>query len=144
MLGYWRLPEEDALTTRGDWFVGGDLASFDADGYLWYRGRNDDVMNAGGYRVSPVEVEAAIADHPDVAEVAVAEHKVRPDVSVIAAFVVLRPGAAGNADSILAHAAKHLADYKRPRDVIFVSSLPRSANGKVIRRALAGSISPPR
>ena len=64
MLGYWRRPEEDAVVFRGDWFVSGDLVSFDEDGYVWFHGRADDVMNAGGYRVSPLEVEAALAGHP--------------------------------------------------------------------------------
>ena len=77
MLGYWRRPEEEASAFRGDWFVGGDLAAFDEDGYLWHHGRADDVMNAGGYRVSPLEVEAALADCPGIAEVAVGEHRVR-------------------------------------------------------------------
>jgi acyl-coenzyme A synthetase/AMP-(fatty) acid ligase len=137
MLGYWRLPEEDARTTRGDWFVGGDLARIDAEGYVWPAGRADDVMNAGGFRVSPLEVEAAIAGHPAVADVAVAERAVRPDVKVIAAYVVPRPGAAPDADAIIAFAATHLAAYKQPRQIIFVDALPRSANGKILRRALA-------
>lgn len=136
MLGYWQRPDEDAATTRGDWFVGGDLAAFDADGYLWYRGRADDVMNVGGYRVSPLEVEAALADCPGVAEVAVKEHRVREDVAIIAAFVVARDGAAPGVDAIMAHAAGRLAAYKRPREVFFVESLPRGANGKLLRRAL--------
>ena len=143
MLGYWRRPAEEALVYRGDWFVGGDLAAFDADGYLWYHGRADDLMNAGGYRVSPAEVEAAIADHPSVAEVAVAEHAVRPDVTVIAAFVVSREGAARDAAAILAHAEQRLAAYKRPREVIFLDSLPRTANGKLLRRALGGTETAP-
>ena len=140
MLGYWRRPEEEKLVYRGQWFVGGDLAAFDDEGYLWYHGRADDLMNAGGYRVSPAEVEAALADHPAIAEVAVAEHAVRPDVSVIAAFVVARPGAPKDAASILAHAESRLAAYKRPREVIFLDSLPRTANGKLLRRALAKSV----
>ena len=137
MLGYWRLPEEDARTTRGSWFVGGDLASIDADGTVWPAGRADDVMNAGGYRVSPQEVEAALAGHPAVADVAVTELRVREDVSVIAAFVVPRAGATPDAEALLAFAASRLAAYKRPRQVIFLDALPRSANGKVLRRKLA-------
>lgn len=137
MLGYWQRPEEEAEVTRGEWFIGGDLASFDADGYLWYRGRADDVMNAMGYRVSPAEVEAALADHPDVAEVAVTEIHVRDDVSVIAAFVVPKEASEPDAASILAHAEKRLAAYKRPREIVFVETLPRTANGKIMRRALA-------
>lgn len=139
MLGYWQRPEEEAEVYRGDWFIGGDLASFDADGYLWYHGRADDVMNAMGYRVSPAEVEAALADHPDVGEVAVTEIHVRDDVSVVAAFVVPKDASEPDAASILAHAEKRLAAYKRPREIVFVESLPRTANGKVVRRALAGA-----
>lgn len=135
MLDYWNRPDEDARTTRGEWFVGGDLAVFDADGYLWYQGRADDVMNAGGYRVSPLEVEAALADCPGVAELAVKEHRVREDVSIIAAYVVARDGLL-DADAVLAHAATKLAAYKRPKQVFFVDSLPRSANGKLLRRTL--------
>ncbi len=59
MLGYWNRPEEEAAAFRGEWFIGGDFASFDADGYVWHRGRNNDIMNAFGYRVSPLEVEKA-------------------------------------------------------------------------------------
>lgn len=140
MLGYWRRPDEAALVYRGAWFVGGDLGTFDEEGYLWYQGRADDLMNAGGYRVSPAEVEAALADHPAIAEIAVAERAVRPDVSVIAAFVVPREGAARDAAAILAHAERRLAAYKRPREVVFLESLPRSANGKVLRRALRGTV----
>ncbi len=144
MLGYRRRPEEEALAWRGEWFVGGDLASFDGDGYLWHHGRADDLMNAGGYRVSPAEVEAALADHPAVAEVAVTELAVRPDVSVIAAFVVPRDGMPADADEILAQAARRLAPHKRPREIVFLDRLPRSANGKLLRRALtADRIRPP-
>jgi acyl-coenzyme A synthetase/AMP-(fatty) acid ligase len=137
MLGYWRRADEEAEVYRGEWFVGGDLASFDADGYMWYHGRADDLMNAMGYRVSPQEVEAALASHPDVQEVAVTELHVREDVSIVAAFVVPKEASEPDAASILKWAADRLAAYKCPREVIFVESLPRTANGKVMRRALA-------
>ncbi len=140
MLGYWNRPEEEALVYRGEWFIGGDLAHFDADGYLVYHGRNDDVMNAMGYRVSPLEVEHCLSQHPAVAEVAVTELTVREGVSVIAAFVVPRdPDEPDGVDAapLLAYAHQHLAAYKCPREVIFTASLPRTANGKVRRRDLA-------
>jgi acyl-coenzyme A synthetase/AMP-(fatty) acid ligase len=136
MLGYWRLPEEDAATSRGDWFVGGDLVSIDEEGYVWHRGRADDVMNPGGYRVSPLEVEAAFAGHPAIAEIAVAESQLKPGVTGITAYVVLRPGLEANEAAILAHGEKELAPYKRPKKIVFVSSLPRSQNGKLLRRDL--------
>ncbi len=92
MLRYWNRPEEQAAAFRGEWFLGGDLAELDADGYVWHRGRNNDIMNAFGYRVSPLEVEKVLAAHPDVADAAAAERKVSDDVSVIAAFVVAETG----------------------------------------------------
>lgn len=142
MLGYWRRPEEEKQVFRGNWFAGGDLAAFDEDGYLWYHGRADDIMNAGGFRVSPLEVEAALAPCPGVAEIAVAEHRVRADVSVIAAFVVRNEGAEVRPEDIAALAEQRLAAYKRPKQVFFVPSLPRSANGKLLRSKLSGAISP--
>lgn len=136
MLGYWNRPEEEAAVLRGDWFAGGDLASLDADGYLWFHGRNDDLMNALGYRVSPNEVEAAIAGHPDVAEVGVAELSVRADLAVIAAFVVPRSGTTPDAGALLAWCRERLAAYKCPREVRFLDALPRTPNGKVQRKRL--------
>lgn len=140
MLGYWRRPEEEELVYRGPWFLGGDLVHFDADGYMIYHGRNDDVMNAMGYRVSPLEVEHCLSKHPAVAEVAVTELRVGEGVSVIAAFVVPRdPDEPAGIDAapLLAYAHEHLAAYKCPREIIFTDSLPRTANGKVRRRDLA-------
>lgn len=135
MIGYWERPEEEAEVLRGDWFVGGDLASMDADGYVTHHGRANDLMKAMGYRVSPLEVEAVLGEHPSVAEVACAEVRVRADVSVIAAFVVARDGVR-DGDAIKAFAATRLAAYKCPREVVFVDALPRTANGKVKRAAL--------
>ncbi len=139
MLGYWRRPDEDAAVFRDDWFVTSDLVGLDADGYVWFHGRADDVMNAGGYRVSPLEVEAALAGHPAVAEVAAAEHAVRDGVRIIGAWVVAKPGVTADAalaKAILAQGAEGLAAYKRPREIFFVAALPRTPNGKVARRLL--------
>ena len=140
MLGYWNRPEEDDVVYRGDWFVGGDLASIDSDGYVWFEGRNDDLMNAMGYRVSPLEVESVLAQHPGVAEVAVTELTVREGLSVIAAFVVPREAEIPDAGDLLAFAHERLAAYKCPREVVFVESLPRTANGKITRRQLPGVV----
>ncbi|MEZ5844443.1 MAG: class I adenylate-forming enzyme family protein [Hyphomicrobiaceae bacterium] len=138
MLGYWRRPEEEAAVRRGPWFIGGDLAMIDADGYVAHRGRANDIMKALGYRVAPQEVEAAIALHPDVAEVACAEVQVRADVSVIGAFIVARDAARPPAPAaIIAFASERLAPYKCPRKVVVVDTLPRTANGKLKRAALA-------
>lgn len=137
MLGYWNRPEEDAETVRGEWFIGGDLGSIDSSGYITHRGRHNDLMKALGYRVSPHEVEAVIAECPGVADVACAEVHVRDDVSVIGAFVIRAHGADLDADAIKTFAESRLATYKRPREIVFVDSLPRTANGKVRRSALA-------
>ncbi len=136
MLGYWNRPAEEREVLRGDWFIGGDLASMDAEGYVTHHGRANDLMKAGGYRVSPQEVEAAIVEHPSVAEVACTEVRVRADVSIIAAFVVAKPGAVCEPDAIKAFAAGRLAAYKCPREVVFVDNLPRTPNGKLRRAAL--------
>ena len=136
MLGYWNRPEEERAAFRDNWFIGGDLVTMDEDGYIWFEGRNDDLMNAFGYRVSPQEVENVLLGHPAVAEAGVAEVEVREDVSVIAAFVVAARGAECDAAAILAYAAQHLARYKLPREVLIVDALPRTANGKLLRRHL--------
>lgn len=139
MLGYWERPEETAEVMRGEWFVTSDLAELDTDGYLTYLGRSDDVMNAMGYRVSPVEVEDALAGTPGVAEVAVSTLDVGDGVGIICAWAV---PAGGDVDrealreSVIGRAVDRLAAYKRPREVRLVEALPRTANGKVVRRDL--------
>lgn len=137
MLGYWNRPEEEAEVTRGAWFAGGDLARMDEDGYVTHLGRTNDLMNAFGYRVSPLEVEAAILLHPDVAEAACAEVAVKDGVRIIAAFIVPAAGRAADADALRAFLSERLAPYKMPRAYRFVEALPRTANGKVQRSRLA-------
>jgi acetyl-CoA synthetase len=137
MLGYWNRPEEEAEVLRGEWFIGGDLAVMDADGYIAHRGRANDIMKALGYRVAPQEVEEALLAHPAIADVACAEVPVKAGVSVIGAFII--PTDAANPpseDTVLAHAATCLAAYKCPRLVRVIDTLPRTANGKLKRSAL--------
>lgn len=139
MLGYWNRPEEEAEMFRGEWFVSGDLGAMDQDGYIAHRGRANDLIKALGYRVSPMEIEAVLARHPDVAEAACAEVRIG-DVSLVGAWIVAHAGAATDeaaGEALRAHAREHLAAYKVPRIVTFVASLPRTANGKVKRAALA-------
>jgi acyl-coenzyme A synthetase/AMP-(fatty) acid ligase len=137
MLGYWNRAEEEAQSRRGPWFVSGDLVALDADGYVHLHGRADEVMNAGGYRVSPAEVERCLAHLPQIAEVAVAERPGRdPGATIIKAYVVLREGESLSEAQALAHCAEHLAGYKRPRAIVFLPALPRNANGKLSRAAL--------
>ena len=137
MLGYWRRPREEAALYRGQWFVGGDLAAIDGDGYLSFHGRDDDVIKSFGYRLSPVEIEAALASCPGVAEVAVVGLEVERGKTLVTACVVPDGDGAVDAQALEAHAARRLAEYKRPHEYRFVGELPRTRNGKVQRRALA-------
>jgi acyl-coenzyme A synthetase/AMP-(fatty) acid ligase len=135
MLGYWQRPEETAAALRGEWFVTGDRAVMRADGAIVSLGRADDLINAGGYRVGPAEIEAALAEHPGVAEAAAVELAVRPGVSIVAAFFV-PAGPAPSEAELAAHCAARLARYKCPRAFRAVPALPRGANGKLLRRRL--------
>jgi acyl-coenzyme A synthetase/AMP-(fatty) acid ligase len=135
MLGYWNRPEETVASFRGEWFVTGDRAVMREDGAIVSRGRADDLMNAGGYRVSPAEIEAVLVEHPRVAESAAVEVAVRPGVSIVAAFFVPDGAAPGEAE-LAAHCAGRLARYKCPRAFHAVAALPRDANGKLLRRRL--------
>lgn len=137
MLGYWQRPEEEGEVMRGDWFAGGDLAVMDGDGYVTHLGRANELMNAMGYRVSPLEVEAVLLQHPDVAEAACAELRPAGGIGIITAFVVPREGSGASPDAIQAFASSRLAAYKVPREMRLVPSLPRTANGKLMRSRLA-------
>lgn len=136
MLGYWHRPDEEAAVRRGPWYVSGDLVSIGPDGYVDFHGRADDLMNPSGYRVSPLEVEQCLAAHPAVAEAAVTDVEVRAGVRIIVAFVVAGAGAARDSAALMTYAAERLAAYKCPREVRWVDTLPRTANGKLRRRSL--------
>lgn len=130
-------PSPAAAAADGEWFPTGDMGRLDRDGYFWHEGRCDDLMNAGGYRVSPAEVERVLYHHPSVLEAAAVETQVpnKPGVSIITAFVVLKQHGA-DAASLLSHCRDHLARYKCPRQIAFLDHLPRNAAGKVDRRML--------
>src|SRR3989338_8817265 len=110
---YWRSPEATARCHRGDWYVTGDRAAMDEDGYLWFVGRADDVINSASYRIGPFEVESALIEHPAVAEAAVVG---KPDAlrgEIVKAFVVLVPGREPS-DALAAELQAHVkADRKR-------------------------------
>ena len=144
MLGYWRRPDEEAEVLRGDWFRSvADMASLDADGYVSFQGRADDVMKSFGYRLSPVEIEAVLASARGVSEVAVVGVTLDEAKTLVTACVVRsadEAGAALTAEALAAHASQHLAGYKRPHEYRFVDALPRTRNGKVLRRELVASL----
>ena len=134
MLGYLGQPEDTAARFRGDWFLTGDQGVMDPAGHISYLGRDDDMMNAGGYRVSPMEVEAALSHFPGLTHVAATEIEVKADARIIVAFYTA-PEPLDEAE-LKAFAAQHLARYKQPRAYVRLDALPTGANGKVQRRAL--------
>lgn len=140
MLGYLGEPEATASRFTGDWFVTGDRAVMAADGAITTLGRNDDLMNAGGFRVAPAEIEAVLAHLPGLHEVAVAEVPVASGATVIAAFCVsdgpLEP------EALDAQVSVHLARWKVPRMWVRVARLPHGPNGKLDRKALP-ALAPP-
>jgi acyl-coenzyme A synthetase/AMP-(fatty) acid ligase len=140
-LGYLDDPAATAARLRGAWFVTGDRAAMAADGAIAHRGRADDLMNAGGFRVAPQEVEEAAAGFPGLAEAAAVEHQVRAGVSVIA-LAYTGPAPVDEA-ALAAHVAQRLARYKQPRAFRHLPALPRTANGKLNRRALRDLLKDP-
>lgn len=140
-LGYYRDAVATAQRFIGNWYVTGDTAQMAADGAIAYLGRRDDMMNAGGYRVSPLEVEAVIATLPGITDCAVIEVTVKPGTTIIACvYAAAQP----LADDVLhQHAAQSLARYKQPRAYHHLPHLPRNANGKLNRRALRHLYTPP-
>jgi acyl-coenzyme A synthetase/AMP-(fatty) acid ligase len=134
--GYHDAPEETAAVFRGDWYITGDRAVRDDDGYLWFTGRADDVINSAAYRIGPFEVESALLEHEAVTESAVVG-KPDPDRGqIVKAFVVLRPGHEPGpelAARLQEHVKRVTAPYKYPREVEFVESLPKTRSGKIRR-----------
>jgi acetyl-CoA synthetase len=124
---------------RGNWYLSGDLAMKDEDGYFWFIGRADDIIKTSGHMVGPFEVESALMEHPAVAESAVVGI---PDPMIgekVKAFVVLKNTMAGDKQmnlAILAHCRKKLGPAIAPKEIVFVESLPRTRSGKIMRRLL--------
>ncbi|UWQ34792.1 acyl--CoA ligase [Leisingera sp. M527] len=134
MLGYLNAPEETAARYQGDWFLTGDQGAMSKDGQIRYLGRADDMMNAGGYRVSPIEVETALVSHPGITQAGAAAVEVKPETFIIAAFYTGPEEV--NAAELQAFASQRLARYKQPRAYVYLDALPAGANGKLLRRAL--------
>lgn len=130
-LGYLDQPADTAARFDGDWFLTGDLAEAMPDGAIRTLGRADDMMNAGGFRLSPAEVEDVLSQTPDAGDVAVTEMAV-PSGTIIAAFWT----GAARPDVLRTQAEERLARYKQPREYIALDALPRTATGKINRRAL--------
>jgi len=136
---YWRNPEANASSFRGDWYYTGDLATRDDEGYFWFVGRADDVIISASYRIGPFEVESALIEHEAVAEAAVVGKADEIRGQIVKAFVVLAPGHGPSeelAGMLQAHVRSVTAPYKYPREIEFVADVPKTISGKIRRAEL--------
>jgi acyl-coenzyme A synthetase/AMP-(fatty) acid ligase len=133
---YWRNPEATSNCSRGEWYITGDRAIKDDDGYFWFVGRADDVIISAGYRIGPFEVESALVEHPSVAEAAVVASPDRIRGDIVKAFVVLAPGHQPSeqlTQDLQEHVKRVTAPYKYPREIEFTTELPKTISGKIRR-----------
>ena len=139
-LRYWNLDEETAKYKHGGWFFTGDYARYDADGYIWFLGRKDDIIKSFGYRVSPYEIERVYKSHPAVADCAAVGEELEKDKLLVVTYVILQPDASVTADELLAFGKQHLAAYKTPKTVYLTKDFPRTKNGKILRKDINNQI----
>jgi acetyl-CoA synthetase/medium-chain acyl-CoA synthetase len=133
---YWRNPKENSIRFRGDWYLTGDRAMKDTDGYFWFIGRGDDVIKSSSYRIGPFEVESALVEHPAVVEAAVVGKPDSVRGQIVKAFVVLRrdfPPSDELRQELQEHCRRVTAPYKYPREIEFLPELPKTISGKIRR-----------
>ena len=142
-LGYWNNPAATTAKFSGhpdsSWCRTGDMAVMDADGYLWYQGRSDDMFKAAGYRIGPSEIENCLVKHPAVANAAVVPRPHAERGAVVKAYVVLAPGFDASpqlVEALQQHVRGKLAPYEYPKEIEFIAALPMTTTGKVQRRVL--------
>ena len=136
---YWNKPEKTSNSFRNEWFLSGDVLYQDEDGYFWFSGRDDDLIMASGYRISPFEVESAIISYPDVLECAVVASPDDIRGVIVKAFVILHDKTKASDElvkDIQNHAKSVAAPYKYPREIEFVEELPKTQSGKIKRKIL--------
>lgn len=130
-------PERTAMQFRGEYYITGDRAKKDEDGYFWFEGRGDDIIISSGYTIGPFEVEDALVKHPAVRECAVVGSPDKVRGSIVKAFVVLRNSESKNEEGLIKelqdHVKKLTAPYKYPREIEFIEELPKTASGKIMR-----------
>jgi len=139
MREYWRNEATYKSKFKNDWYIPGDRSSIDSEGYFWFTGRDDDVINTGGHLVSPFEVESALLEHEAVAESAVVAKPDEVNMEVVKAFVTLKPGYEANPDlelKIMNFIRKKLSPLAMPQEIEYVDSLPKTRSGKIMRRLL--------
>ncbi len=138
-LGYWNNPAATEAKFAGDWCLTGDVALQDEDGYIWYKGREDDLISSGGYRIGPTDIEDCLMKHPAVLMAAAVGVPDAVRGEIVRAFVMPKAGVLAGpalADEIRAFVGERLAWYQAPREIVFVEELPLTATGKIIRRDL--------
>jgi acetyl-CoA synthetase len=136
---YWNNEATYRNKFQNGWYLCGDRASIDADGYFWFVGRDDDVINTGGHLVGPFEIESALLEHPAVAESAAVGKPDPINMEVVKAFVALKPGHRPSDDlelDIMNYIRKKLSPLAMPQEIEFVASLPKTRSGKILRRML--------
>jgi acetyl-CoA synthetase len=137
--GYWKNPTAYQNKFRNGWYLCGDRASIDPDGYFWFVGRDDDVINTGGHLVGPFEIESALLEHPAVAESAAVAKPDPINMEVVKAFVTLKPGYEPSADlelEIMNTIRRKLSPLAMPQEIEFIAALPKTRSGKIVRRIL--------
>ena len=134
---YYKDPERTAMQFRGDYYITGDKAKKDVDGYFWFEGRRDDIIISSGYTIGPFEVEDALVKHPDVKECAVVASPDEERGQIVKAFVVLKEDTKEPSDDLIKELQNHVkeltAPYKYPRKIAFVDDLPKTISGKIMR-----------
>lgn len=139
MRGYWNNEEIYKKKFVGRWYLSGDKGTIDNEGYFWFVGRDDDIINTGGHLVSPFEVESALLEHPAVGESAVVSKPDEVNMEVVKAFITLKPGFIFNSElelDIMNFIRKKLSSLAMPQEIEYMDKLPKTRSGKIMRRLL--------
>ena len=139
MRTYWNNNEKYREKFVNGWYLSGDKATIDSDGYFWFIGRDDDVINTAGHLVSPFEVESALLEHPAVGESAVVAKPDEVNMEVVKAFITLKPGFTASSDlelEIMNFIRKKLSSLAMPQEIEYMDNLPKTRSGKIMRRVL--------
>ncbi|HQJ13382.1 MAG TPA: acetate--CoA ligase [Bacteroidales bacterium] len=139
MRGYWNSEEIYKKKFVGRWYLSGDKGTIDNEGYFWFVGRDDDIINTGGHLVSPFEVESALLEHPAVGESAVVSKPDEVNMEVVKAFITLKPGFIFNSElelDIMNFIRKKLSSLAMPQEIEYMDKLPKTRSGKIMRRLL--------
>jgi len=140
---YWGLEEETQRSRNSNYFLTGDYARQDEEGYIWFLGRKDDIINSFGYRISPHEIERILKTHPKIADAVAVEKTASKDKSIVTACVILHSPKERTVseEELIKFCEEHLAQYKVPKKVVFMTIFPRTKNGKVLRKKIKHDLS---